>query len=97
MQSIKSIYVLSDTKRLSTFSHIANIKRKDVERYIIPAFELRQCIEYVKHKSKHPYYIIKTNISDLKHHTCSKTDIIIIKNPYCSLDTKRIHYDMVSL
>lgn len=94
----KKIYILSDTSRLSKFSNIALIRKRDGERYILPAFESKQCIEYVKSKSKHPYYIIQTHMHDLKDHASYNTDVLVIKND-CSWDITddSLKYDIISL
>lgn len=58
------IYILSDTKRLNSYSNFIYIK--DSLGFFTPVFQSYNSIQLVKQKTKHEYNIIKTDSETLE-------------------------------
>jgi hypothetical protein len=92
----KALYVLSDTKRISKFSNIPLIPKRNQDYHVIPVFESKECLDYVKKNTNHSYHVIKVNMDDLEKYAPSNTKIAVITALYCALNDKReyIDYDL---
>lgn len=99
IQPNKTLFVLSDSKRIGRFSNIVTVRKTQSHRYIIPVFQLKQCLEYVKQISNHPYHIVNIDMDELKKHTPKNTDLYVISNIYCDTDRRKevMDYHILSL
>lgn len=85
----QKLYILSDSRRVGRFSNIVTVKHSHGHKYIMPAFESKSCLEYVKKTTNHPYFIVNIDMKELQSHVCKNTDLYVIKTIYCDTDTKK--------
>lgn len=93
MIATKKVYVLSDTRKIGRFSNIPVVPKRNANYFVIPAFESMACIEYVKTKINHPYYVVRTQVDHLETVMPTDSKIAIITNMYCSLDDTKVYID----
>lgn len=85
----KSIYVLSDTKRIGKFTNFPLIPKRGTDYHVVPAFESQDCIEYVKNTTKHPYYVVMLDHKILERNVPAKVKIAVISSIFCSLEDRK--------
>lgn len=92
----KALYVLSDTKRISKFTNIPFILKRNKDYYVIPVFESKACLDYVKKTINHTYHVVKVDMDVLEKYAPSNTKIAVITAMYCALHDKKeyIDYDL---
>lgn len=101
MQISKNVYVLSDTTKINKLSNIPSIPlytpRRSSTVHLVPAFESIQCLTYVKERTQHPYYIVKTHMQTLEQFIPQDSRIAVISTMYCNIDDRRVYFDYETL
>jgi hypothetical protein len=89
----KRIYVLSDTKRVTKYSNLPTVPKRNANYHVVPAFDSHNCLQYLKECTKHPYYVAGVSVSQLEKYVPVDTRIVIITTLYCSLHDKKEYID----